>query len=226
MGVEWKVVVWWCGGVDVKGKWGERKDYLLTGWDVCACSVYAKAARVSWPPSKIFGDELRIIGSFSEMHMFRESLFPLPFHGCPGLVCVSELTERNSSNGRVPRLGQDQDKGHRQQGVQAGAVWRGAREHPEQDGHQGSDCIRGLMCLSPFSIDLSGYIMRSPRSCISSTLSMASHNSVKTTGQDLINDSIQEHYQNRFTQTLLPVYIIAVCKCDRQPNRQKTCHAL
>lgn len=33
-------------------------------------SVYAKADRVSWPPAKIFGDEITILGSFSETYMF------------------------------------------------------------------------------------------------------------------------------------------------------------
>lgn len=45
-------------------------------------SVYANSARVSWPPAKIFGDEIRIIGSFSEVFMFRAyspSPFCLPF---------------------------------------------------------------------------------------------------------------------------------------------------
>lgn len=32
--------------------------------------VYSDSARVSWPPSKIFGDEITILGSFSETHMF------------------------------------------------------------------------------------------------------------------------------------------------------------
>jgi len=34
--------------------------------------VYSSSARVSWPPSKIFGDEITIIGSFSETYMFRK----------------------------------------------------------------------------------------------------------------------------------------------------------
>ncbi|CAM1503882.1 Fc.00g014730.m01.CDS01 [Cosmosporella sp. VM-42] len=33
-------------------------------------SVYPSADRVSWPPSKIFGDEITILGSFSETYMF------------------------------------------------------------------------------------------------------------------------------------------------------------
>lgn len=41
-------------------------------------SVYSAAARVSWPPAKIFGDEIRIIGSFSEVHMFRKSSSSFP----------------------------------------------------------------------------------------------------------------------------------------------------
>lgn len=35
--------------------------------------VYSASARVSWPPSKIFGDEITILGSFSETYMFRKS---------------------------------------------------------------------------------------------------------------------------------------------------------
>jgi D-arabinitol dehydrogenase (NADP+) len=29
---------------------------------------------VSWPPAKIFGDEIRIIGSFSEVYMFPQTI--------------------------------------------------------------------------------------------------------------------------------------------------------
>lgn len=31
---------------------------------------------MTWPPAKIFGDEIRIIGSFSEVYMFRTFLSP------------------------------------------------------------------------------------------------------------------------------------------------------
>ncbi|KXX77676.1 D-arabinitol dehydrogenase 1 [Madurella mycetomatis] len=49
-------------------------NYCRRGGTLVAYGVYAKAARVSWPPSKIFGDELRIIGSFSEVHMFPQTI--------------------------------------------------------------------------------------------------------------------------------------------------------
>jgi D-arabinitol dehydrogenase (NADP+) len=39
-------------------------------------SVYSNADRVSWPPSKIFGDEITILGSFSETYMFRKCELP------------------------------------------------------------------------------------------------------------------------------------------------------
>lgn len=44
--------------------------YVRRGGTLVVYGVYASAARVSWPPAKIFGDEIRIIGSFSETFMF------------------------------------------------------------------------------------------------------------------------------------------------------------
>ncbi|KAK2591198.1 hypothetical protein QQS21_011106 [Conoideocrella luteorostrata] len=45
-------------------------NYVRRGGTLVVYGVYASAARVSWPPSKIFGDEITIIGSFSETFMF------------------------------------------------------------------------------------------------------------------------------------------------------------
>jgi D-arabinitol dehydrogenase (NADP+) len=41
--------------------------------------VYSSSARVSWPQSKIFGDEITILGSFLETFMFRTTLWIVPF---------------------------------------------------------------------------------------------------------------------------------------------------
>ncbi|KAK3297683.1 chaperonin 10-like protein [Chaetomium fimeti] len=49
-------------------------NYCRRGGTLVVYGVYANAARVTWPPSKIFGDELRIIGSFSEVHMFPQTV--------------------------------------------------------------------------------------------------------------------------------------------------------
>ncbi|EAQ86669.1 hypothetical protein CHGG_07922 [Chaetomium globosum CBS 148.51] len=49
-------------------------NYCRRGGTLVVYGVYAKAARVTWPPSKIFGDELRIIGSFSEVYMFPQTV--------------------------------------------------------------------------------------------------------------------------------------------------------
>ncbi|KAK3905355.1 chaperonin 10-like protein [Staphylotrichum tortipilum] len=49
-------------------------NYCRRGGTLVVYGVYAKAARVTWPPSKIFGDELRIIGSFSEVFMFPQTI--------------------------------------------------------------------------------------------------------------------------------------------------------
>lgn len=45
-------------------------NYVRRGGKLVVYGVYANAARVSWPPSKIFGDEITIIGSFSETYQF------------------------------------------------------------------------------------------------------------------------------------------------------------
>ncbi|KAK9367047.1 chaperonin 10-like protein [Lipomyces kononenkoae] len=45
-------------------------NYVRRGGKLVVYGVYSGAARVTWPPSKIFGDEITILGSFSETYMF------------------------------------------------------------------------------------------------------------------------------------------------------------
>ncbi|KAI5302897.1 hypothetical protein KEM55_000829 [Ascosphaera atra] len=45
-------------------------NYCRRGGTLVAYAVYKSDAKVSWPPSKIFGDEITIVGSFSEVHKF------------------------------------------------------------------------------------------------------------------------------------------------------------
>jgi len=45
-------------------------DYVRRGGTLLVYGVYAEAARVSWSPTKIFLNEIRIIGSFSQTHCF------------------------------------------------------------------------------------------------------------------------------------------------------------
>ncbi|KAF4471462.1 L-threonine 3-dehydrogenase [Fusarium albosuccineum] len=45
-------------------------NYVRRGGTLVVYGVYASADQVSWPPSKIFGDEITILGSFSETYMF------------------------------------------------------------------------------------------------------------------------------------------------------------
>lgn len=47
-------------------------SYVRRGGKLVVYGVYSASARVSWPPSKIFGDEITILGSFSETYMFRK----------------------------------------------------------------------------------------------------------------------------------------------------------
>ena len=54
--------------------------YILTlkrSGKLVVYGVYSASARVSWPPSKIFGDEITILGSFSETYMFRKLLLEI-----------------------------------------------------------------------------------------------------------------------------------------------------
>ncbi|KAI1403799.1 GroES-like protein [Hypoxylon fuscum] len=45
-------------------------NYVRRGGKLVCYGVYPGSARVTWAPSKIFGDEITIIGSFSETYMF------------------------------------------------------------------------------------------------------------------------------------------------------------
>ncbi|KAI5288505.1 hypothetical protein KEM52_001130 [Ascosphaera acerosa] len=45
-------------------------DYVRRGGTLCTYAVYNNDAKVSWKPTKIFGDEIRITGCFSEVHKF------------------------------------------------------------------------------------------------------------------------------------------------------------
>lgn len=49
-------------------------NYCRRGGTLVVYGVYSDEARVTWAPSKIFGDEIRIIGSFSEVHMFSQAV--------------------------------------------------------------------------------------------------------------------------------------------------------
>ncbi|KAI1912906.1 hypothetical protein LOZ53_003121 [Ophidiomyces ophidiicola] len=45
-------------------------NYVRRGGKLIVYGVYASKDRVTWPPSKIFGDEITILGSFSETYKF------------------------------------------------------------------------------------------------------------------------------------------------------------
>ncbi|KAJ3552353.1 hypothetical protein NM688_g4195 [Phlebia brevispora] len=49
-------------------------NYVRRGGTLMVYGVYDNAARVHWPPSKIFIDEIRIIGSFAQTHCFPRSV--------------------------------------------------------------------------------------------------------------------------------------------------------
>jgi D-arabinitol dehydrogenase (NADP+) len=49
---------------------GESINYVRRGGTLMLYGVYENKALVHWPPSKIFGDEIKIIGSFSQTYCF------------------------------------------------------------------------------------------------------------------------------------------------------------
>ena len=59
-------------------------NYVRRGGKLVVYGVYSNSARVSWPPTKIFGDEITILGSFSETykckrHILQSLLITLTF---------------------------------------------------------------------------------------------------------------------------------------------------
>ncbi|KAI0765342.1 NADP+-dependent D-mannitol dehydrogenase [Fomes fomentarius] len=49
-------------------------NYVRRGGTLMIYGVYSNNARVHWPPSKIFVDEIRIIGSFAQAHCFPRAI--------------------------------------------------------------------------------------------------------------------------------------------------------
>jgi D-arabinitol dehydrogenase (NADP+) len=64
--------------------------YVRRGGKLVVYGVYSDSARVSWPPSKIFGDEITIIGSFSETFQFPNAIAYL----CSGKVKVEGIVNK------------------------------------------------------------------------------------------------------------------------------------
>ncbi|TFY59066.1 hypothetical protein EVJ58_g6017 [Rhodofomes roseus] len=48
----------------------ESINYVRRGGTIMIYGVYENKAMVHWPPSKIFGDEIKVIGSFSQAYCF------------------------------------------------------------------------------------------------------------------------------------------------------------
>ena len=46
-------------------------NYVRRGGKLLVYGVYSAGARISWAPNKINGDQITILGSFSETYMFR-----------------------------------------------------------------------------------------------------------------------------------------------------------
>lgn len=80
------IVVEATGSVDVLE---DSINYVRRGGKLVVYGVYGGKERVSWPPAKIFGDEITILGSVSVT-----SLRPIIFM-CPRLINLSSLRPTN-----------------------------------------------------------------------------------------------------------------------------------
>ncbi|EPQ56845.1 NADP+-dependent D-mannitol dehydrogenase [Gloeophyllum trabeum ATCC 11539] len=49
-------------------------QYVRRGGTLLLYSIYAPGAQVHWPPSKIFGDEIEVIGSYAQSHCFPRAI--------------------------------------------------------------------------------------------------------------------------------------------------------
>lgn len=111
-------------------------NYVRRGGKLVVYGVYSSKDRVSWPPSKIFGDEITILGSFSETYKFPAAIDYLGMIFPPALEGSSTLTNLRN------RQRKGQGSRHRQQDIQARGVEGVSRGHEEQERHQGCNRFR------------------------------------------------------------------------------------
>jgi len=124
-------------------------NYVRRGGKLVVYGVYSNSARVSWPPSKIFGDEITIIGSFSETYKCESNPVPSPtllvqdvcLEVTHGMGIVADVLCPSPGCCRLSRFWQDQGQGYRQQDLQARTMGRVPREHARQECHQGCHCL-------------------------------------------------------------------------------------
>ena len=76
--------------------------YVRRGGKLVVYGVYSSKDRVTWPPSKIFGDEITILGSFSETYKFPAAIDYLGMCSVPpSLSRMSPLTVGPIDKGKV-----------------------------------------------------------------------------------------------------------------------------
>lgn len=61
-----------CTGVEALAQ--RSIDYVRRGGSLMIYGVYNNDAKVHWPPSRIFSDEIKIIGSFSQFYCFGRAI--------------------------------------------------------------------------------------------------------------------------------------------------------
>lgn len=75
-------------------------NYVRRGGTLVVYGVYASSAKISWPPAKIFGDEITI-GSFSKTYMFLQ--LPLSTTSTPARSKPRASSTRRSSSRTLAR---------------------------------------------------------------------------------------------------------------------------
>lgn len=115
-------------------------NYVRRGGKLVVYGVYASRDRVSWPPSKIFGDEITILGSFSETYKFPAAIDYLGMYSIR--FQLLNVWVRKRLTAMANRQGQGQGQWHREQDLQVGGVEGVPGGDEEQVCHQGCDRVR------------------------------------------------------------------------------------
>ncbi|KZT28094.1 GroES-like protein [Neolentinus lepideus HHB14362 ss-1] len=82
----------------------ESINYVRRGGTLMIYGVYENKAQVHWPPSKIFGDEIKIIGSFSQTYCFPRAVAYLDSGKIKTKGMVTDIFKLDNYQGALDKM--------------------------------------------------------------------------------------------------------------------------